>query len=294
MLDRKLGYIILCFLALLLLAGFGAIGYFFLLPKEKRVIAFIKAGNLRIDDPVRVRGILVGAVKKIERTPQNVYVTIEFTNPQKIFKGYSVINLDQGVMGDRTINIYCGDSMAHLISPRDTLQGTFYPGVSEALSYTYMIKDFVDTLLMYTKYFHNGTIKQKPLKDVINNLLSKVDSLTYEINGNVSYLNNNIKPIIDSLNSLINYAQNISDISSKYIPKYLEEVQKFTQELSLIVSKLDSMMIIIQKIYNYIKINENVLTGNDVEKLISQLNELQNIIIIIQNKVLQFRAYIGF
>ena len=64
MIDRKLGYAIVC---LIFLIGSAVLVYMLkpvFFPPETRIIAFDTIGNLRIDDPVRVKGILSGIDKK--------------------------------------------------------------------------------------------------------------------------------------------------------------------------------------------------------------------------------------
>jgi len=49
-------------------------------PQDLRIIAFEQIGNLRIDDPVKLRGIDIGTVKRIELLREKVLVFIETEN----------------------------------------------------------------------------------------------------------------------------------------------------------------------------------------------------------------------
>ena len=71
----------------------------------------------------------------------------------RLHKGYSIANMDQGIMGDRMLMIDCGDTTAPLISALDTLKGTFYPGVSEAVGYSWKMHEVVDSFIIISSNF---------------------------------------------------------------------------------------------------------------------------------------------
>ena len=121
--DRRLGYFIL---AILLLVIAGSIGYgifFARTPEPRRVISFDMIGNLRIDDPVSLKGLAIGTIVDIRWRPRSVLVFIQPSQNLVLHKGYTVDNRDVGLMGDRALLIDDPNPAAPVIAPADTLAG---------------------------------------------------------------------------------------------------------------------------------------------------------------------------
>ena len=75
--DQRIGYCIIALLALIMLAVTLICIDRIKNPAETRIIAFEQVGNLKIDDPVKLRGMDAGTIKDIQWRSDKILVTIE-------------------------------------------------------------------------------------------------------------------------------------------------------------------------------------------------------------------------
>jgi ABC-type transporter Mla subunit MlaD len=291
--DRKLGYTILFFFLLILIAGMGFVFQALFIPGETRIIAFSEIGNLRLEDGVRIRGIVLGTVKKIDRTHEKVFVSIQCSRPVKIHRGYSVVNVDQGVMGDRILRISCGDSATPLIPAQDTLAGTFYPGVSEAMSYAYLLRDVVDTLVFYSDQMLHGTSARKSLVVQVMGIISAADSLSRVFLYATRDFNAGLSHQLDSIDALVNKTAHFSSSVAATTPEYFDNLSIMVGRLSGLVTTLDTTVSALHTMASGLQKPDNILWGRDADNVRKKLVELQEIIVTIQKRMLQFKTYIG-
>jgi hypothetical protein len=291
--DRKLGYAILFFLLLVIIAGIGFAFYAVFIPGETRVIAFSEIGSLRVEDAVRVRGITLGNIKKIERTNKKVLVSTQFGRPLKIHRGYSVITVDQGVMGDRILQIGCGDTAAPLISAQDTLEGTFYPGVSEAVGYAWLLREVVDTLVLYSEQFLHGTSARKSLVAQVRGIITVADSLSKVFLYATKDFDANLSRQLDSIDAFVDKTAHFSRSVAAATPEYIDNISSMVGTLSKLVATLDTAVNALHTMTSGMQKPGAVLWGSDADNIRKKLIELQEIIHTIQVRMLQFKIYIG-
>jgi ABC-type transporter Mla subunit MlaD len=291
--DRKLGYAILFFFLFVIIAGIGFALHAVFIPGETRVIAFSEIGSLRLEDAVRVRGITLGTIKKIERTHKKVIVSTQYGRPLKIHRGYSVITVDQGVMGDRILQIGCGDTAAPLISPQDTLEGTFYPGVSEAVGYAWLLREVVDTLVLYSEQLLHGTSARKSLVAQVKGIITVADSLSKVFLFATRDFDASLSPQIDSIDALVNKTTLFSNSVAATTPEYIDNISSTIGTLSKLVTTLDTTASALRAMASGLQKPGNILLGNDAENIRKKLVELQEIVHTVQVRMLQFKIYIG-
>ena len=291
--DRKLGYVILFFFLLVIIVGMGFAFHAVFFPGETRVIAFSEIGDLRLEDAVRVRGITLGTIKKIERTPKKVLVSTQFGRPLKIHRGYSVITVDQGVMGDRILQIGCGDTATPLISARDTLEGTFYPGISEAVGYAWLLREVVDTLVLYSEQLLHGTSARKSLVAQVKGIITVADSLSKVFLYTTRNFDASLSPQLDSIDALVNKAALFSSSVAATTPEYFDNISSMIGTLSKLVTMLGTTASALRAMASDLQKPGNILLGNDADNIRKKLVELQEIIHMIQVRMLQFKIYIG-
>jgi hypothetical protein len=291
--DRKLGYGILIFFLLIIIAGMVFIFHTVLIPGERRVIAFSEIGNLRIEDAVRVRGIMFGTVKKIEKAREKVLVSIQCGTPLEIHRGYSVVNLDQGVMGDRIIQIGCGDTAAPLISAKDTLAGTFYPGVSEAVGYAWLLREVVDTLVLYSEQLLHGTSARKSLVAQVRGIITVADSLSKVFLYVTRDFDASLSSQLDSIDAIVNKKALFSSSVAATTPEYFDNLSSMIGRLSGLVTTLDTTATALHTMASGLQKPGNILWGSDADKTRMKLVELQEIVHTVQKRMLQFKIYIG-
>ncbi|HMD68524.1 MAG TPA: MlaD family protein [Chitinivibrionales bacterium] len=296
--DRKLGYMIIT-LFLLIVAVILFYGLRPLLSRgETRVVAFKEIGNLRYQDPVRVRGVLFGTAKKIEwkgdhaGTTMRAYVTIKSTMPIPIHRGFLVVNMDEGLMGDRAIMIDCGDSTAPLIPVRDTLPGAFYPGVSEALNNAWRLRGVIDTFLAVSETLAHGAGTQQSLIAQANQAISSADSISKMVLGMTRNADFTAGAQVRSLNSFVNSTATMTRSLSATGPDYVENTRARLRDIAALASRLRRSTDTLAELSASLRSPNNILWKSDIEAIGKHLVELQSAIAAVQQRLLQFKVYL--
>ena len=239
--DRRLGYGILALMTAIMLicAGYGI--YLGKTPKLTKTVAFETIGNLKIDDPVMQKGFNVGSIGAIKWHPKKVLVAIALHRRLDFHQGYHIDNKDIGLMGDRGLSIDAGDLAAPLVTDNDTLSGTFYPGVSEAVGMVGKLYSVIDSFTAVSAHLLNGTSAHASFIRRMNDIVSAADSASRKLLEMAAAINKGLPRQLDSLDTLINGAVRFSQAASNAAPQYLSNLEKLTATLQKNLQKLDDL-----------------------------------------------------
>lgn len=290
--DRKLGYTIL-FLFFIIFSVIGAYCLRPLLsPPRTRVIAFEKIGNLRIDDQVRLKGITFGTVSKIELAGKKVFVTIQGRNPPALHKGCSVVTLDAGIMGDRMIMIEDGPLSATVIAPGDTLDGIFFPGVSEAVGYMWMLRDVVDSLRDMADLLLRGDRRHPSLVTQTKGIIKTVDSLSKFLLCFASDAKRAVSSGVDSIDAIVKGASRLSLSAAASAPEFISALDKQITDASSLVASINKTTDSLLTASAGLLKQDNILWRDDLLRLTEKLVLVQKAIGDVQRELLQFKSYL--
>jgi len=298
--DRRLGYFIIGIFGLIVagVAGYSINSFFS--PGEKRIVTFKKIGNLRYQDPVRVRGVNWGMTDRLDSVSVDpthkeprVFVTIRGKWPLSIHRGYQIIDMDEGVMGDRMIMIDCGDSLSPLVPKTDTLTGTFYSGVSEALNNAKMLRQVIDTLLVASNRLVYGTKGKKSLISQVNEAMSTVDSLSRAALSIARESDLAATTELDTLSSLVNAVASTAQEFESAAPAYENNINSTLRTVTTFAGQLDKMADTLLSLSNALSKPNNILWKNDVENMEKRVVELRSIVSAIQQQMIQFKIYLN-
>lgn len=237
-------------------------GVFFLNEKDPREtfntfhLRFTQVSTLVLDDPVKINGVKLGKVERIELSGHRVVVTIRLRTDVKIPKDSEIRVQNIGIMGERQIGIILGDSSQYF-APGDTVDGQFDAGIAEALGLAGEVCDSTKVLLESVKAALNGTISNPEFQNRFKTLLDKAENIEdrlmvlventdpqlkktlaglNEITGKVNKLVEGVKPPIDSLfantDKVVGNANNlIGELEgvTKHLDELVVQVQAKTQ-----------------------------------------------------------------
>jgi ABC-type transporter Mla subunit MlaD len=298
MTDRKLGYIIIGLFSLIITVLAAYCLRPILSPGETRIVAFKRIGSLGYQDPVRVRGVFYGTAGSINwvadsvRKEPRVYVTIQSARHIPLHRGYLIVDVDEGLMGDRAIVIDPGDSAAPLIPVRDTLVGTFYPGISEALDHVWELREVIDTFLSVSNRLAHGARGAKSLVVQVNEAVTAVDSLSKTILTVTRETQANLSTNVDSLNALVNSASLVTKPFAAAAPEYVDGVSGRLRDIAGFVASLDKTVDTLRSMSQALESPRNILWKSDAENIRKKIVGLQTIITTLQQRMLQFKIYI--
>jgi hypothetical protein len=293
MFDRSIGYVIFCVFCLAVMALLSYFLWPAFYPQKTRIIAFDAVGNLRIDDPVRVKGILAGKIKRIDWRKDNVFVCVSLKKPVMFYRGYSIADIDQGIMGDRMLMIDCGDTSGPSVAEGDTLKGVFHPGVSEAVGYMWKLHATVDSFVAISSQLLHGTAARKSIIEQTDAIISTVDSLSRTVLNLSEKLERNITRQLDSIDAMVNTAARLSQAAAASAPEYLSMLESQIKKTSRLLATLDTASEKLIRFSASLERQDNILWKNHVALLQERLATLQKAIAVIQMRMLQFKTHLG-
>ena len=201
--DRRIGYAILLFFFVSVLKLAVYVLYCTKNPEPVRIIAFNSTGNLKIDDPVTIKGISAGKISDIKWRKQNILVFIKTHKPIEFHYGYRIDNNDVGYMGDRMLSIDLGDIEAPIIPVTDTLKGNFNTGLSEFIGIAWKIRGIVDSLKAVSAKMLIGTPANPSIASQLKEIMTGADSMSLNLIKMTSAISKNVPNRIDSIDKKI-------------------------------------------------------------------------------------------
>jgi phospholipid/cholesterol/gamma-HCH transport system substrate-binding protein len=288
--DRLSGYVLL----LLLLLIVTAIAFFgirlFKNPLDLRIISFEQVGNLKIDDPVKLQGITIGTIMKIESHEQKVLVFFETQTPLKIHQGYHIDDKDIGLMGDRIVMIIDGDSVGPLIPKNDTLTGTFHNGVSETVGFAWKLRDILDSFTVISSQILHGTPKRKSLIKQVHEMVDITDSASSSIMNYTVQINKGFNATIDSIEQFVTQINKFSGSTAASAPGFLSTLEGKVKDLAIGVNKLDAMSDALLKYTRQAEKSGLAGLGNE-SQIKGKIDALHDAIGHLKDRLLKFQVY---
>ena len=290
--DLRSGYVLL----LLLLLTLAALTWFGIRllnnPQDLRIIAFEQIGNLRIDDPVKLRGVDIGTVKRIELLREKVLVFIETQKPLIIHQGYRIDDRDVGLMGDRILMIYDGNSTAPVLLRTDTLAGSFHNGVSETVGFAWKLRDIVDSFTIISSQLLHGTQKRKSIINQVNTMADITDSASGSIMNFTAQFNKNFNAKIDSIEQFVSIITKFSKSAAASTPEYVSSLDSRIKNLVAGVDKLDAMSDMLLKYAERVEKTGGPEGSAGESQIKGKINTLHDAINHLKEGLLKFQIYL--
>ncbi len=276
--DKNLGYIVL----VLGFSGF-CIGAFLLirmlpLSPELRIAVFPQIGNLRLEDPVRLNGLEVGRIKSIEYDERRVYLTLMFPDPVEIRHGYELETIDKGILGDRYIVLAPGKSSAQAIPAQDTLHGEFRPGPSEVLGRMGELKGWIARVDSVVANLQEGDEETPPFAQRFKEIVGLVDTTLRKAQTATAELEQAIPRQTARLNTFTQKTDSLVQSMERSIPELLTNLNNTLERLDNLVAATDSMVIGLEKAVAVAQDKENILWGDDIDRLSENLDKINSAI----------------
>ena len=204
--DRGFGYGILVFLTIFLLIPL----YYRLAVHrsagQQKNIVFTTANTLnflKIQNPVRIHGIVVGEVKSVVFEGGNTLVTIELKPHVDVHQGYRVTAMPVGFLGDCCLAIDPGDSRAPLVDPKEPIIGQFLAGPADVIKYTDIFRGKVKTLSGIMRKLRDGSSEAPPFATRFRDAEKVLDSISRSLVLLIRHAEDRLGTRIDSLDNFM-------------------------------------------------------------------------------------------
>lgn len=271
-------------------------GIFFLNEKDPRetfntfYLRFTQVSTLVLDDPVKVNGVKLGKVEKIELSGHRVVVTVRLRTDVKIPTDSEIRVQNIGIMGERQIGMILGDSSSYF-TPGDTINGQFDAGIAEALGLAGEVCDSTKVLLESVKQALGQTITNPEFQERFKTLLVKAEALEDRTMKLLNTTDPQIKKSLDGLNQVTVKVNELIDgvkppIDNMFAntDKLMGNADKLMGELEGVTKHLDDLLSNVQKKINSkdntagILLNDRAL-HDDLVKTIHSADSLIRVIL---------------
>lgn len=263
--ERGVNYILIgfCFIASLIglvvfIFWFSHSGIF--KPDMREYKSYTKESvNIKVDTPIKFKGINVGRVKSIKFRDNNfeeIEITLEIRKDLPIKKD-SIIRIEQnGLLGSTFISLMQNDKTKDFITSNDDTLILVRDPMSEVMSAIPNLTGKVDYLLDNANEILNKnnakTIAQILLSinetaNNINNIIKSLDKNTADINKilkNVNEITTNTDMIIKTINKKVQSGEydfkSVITPSLISIEKAMDNISTFTKDGSLFINRLNN------------------------------------------------------
>jgi phospholipid/cholesterol/gamma-HCH transport system substrate-binding protein len=144
---------------------------------------FPMVGGITRGDKVNLNGVEMGSVKRVVLREKDVLVTMELASSGRVPEDSRIVMQTIGIMGERVVTILLGTS-DRFLEPGSIMQGSYDPGVAEALAF---LGSIAGELTQLTKDMRRitGTLTQGDnFKNTVENLSAITERLRTSVDKN--------------------------------------------------------------------------------------------------------------
>lgn len=222
-------------------------GIYFLNDKDPRDrfvaynIIFPKVGTLNHGDPVKVNGVKLGRVDKIELDGHRVKVVVGVKDLVKIPKNsvFKVLNI--GIMGERQVGITLGDSKEYY-KEGAYVDGVFDAGIAEVMGVAGEIMDSARVLITVVHQVIDSTIAQEEFKDSFRRIINKAENLEGRLDVLLKDSDPKIASTLNNLNTASIKINRLIDDNEQPIANLMGDAKNITDKGLQLMITADSLV----------------------------------------------------
>jgi phospholipid/cholesterol/gamma-HCH transport system substrate-binding protein len=275
MTDKRLGYILM--LLILLLVG-GVYGYLIWLernPLNTIILRFPQVGSLALEDPVRMEGTTVGRISGFDHDSLGrVLVYIQSEKPIRIRASSRVAVKVKGVMGERFIEISAGNPDDPFADTRRIIDGDFEMGPSEAIAYMDLLAAKITELKDIMENLRYGKDGKRPFVQVFNDIAGTVDTLVCNLLTGLGGMEEGLSSGLDSAARLVGKTVKITSDVSTAAPKLIDDLNTLIVKIDTAIPKIEKVIAKTNSIADSIG-NNKILWDDRLGKIQTHLAEIK-------------------
>jgi len=275
MTDKRLGYILM--LLVLILVG-GVYGYLIWLdrnPPNTMTLRFPQVGSLALEDPVRMEGTQVGQISGFDHDSLGrVLVYVQSPKPIPVRVSSRVAVKVKGVMGERFIEIGTGDKDDPLADTRQIIDGDFEMGPSEAIAYMDLLAAKITELKDIMGRLRYGENGNRSFVQAFNDVANTVDTLVYNVLTGLGGMEESLSSGLDSVAGFVEQTAKLTAKVSTSAPKLIDDLNTLIVKIDKTIPKIEKVIAKTDSIVDKID-NNKLLWGDHLEKIQKQLVEIR-------------------
>jgi len=291
--EEKLHKIVGYSFILVIIIGFLAMFGFFVYHQIHKIgvvyCEFPYIGDVKFEDSFTINGSKVGMVKGIySNEPNRVILTINLKKPITIHKGYHLFIGDVGIFGERVVCIENGPQDSPVIDLADTLQGVYYPGISDMLGRIQELRNFLDNCMIFVNNIQHGTDSARSIIEWLNSTEETIDKITIGTANTMQSWDNDLPQILQDINKFSDNFNSDMTKFSKLLPDIFEKTDAIIADCDTILTKLAK----IQEFGSDIEHFVGKIDTLDINSLNSTLVEWQDKILNISREAHKLRLWV--
>jgi phospholipid/cholesterol/gamma-HCH transport system substrate-binding protein len=275
MTDKRLGYILMILIALLIAGVYGYLIWLDRNPLNTITLRFPQVGSLAVEDPVRMEGTLVGQIYDFDHDSLGrVLVHVQSHAPIPVRASSRVAVKVKGVMGERFVEISAGNPNDPLLDTRQIIDGVFEMGPSEAVAYMDLLAEKITELkdiMARIRYGENG---KRSFTQTFNDVANTVDTLVYNLLTGLGGMEEGLSNGLDSAAEIAGQAVKLTSEVSVAAPKLINDLNSLIVKIDTLMPKVEKLIAQANSMTDSID-NNKILWGDHLEKLQSQLAEIK-------------------
>ncbi|HEX2958420.1 MAG TPA: MlaD family protein [Chitinispirillaceae bacterium] len=270
--DRTIGYISIFLIVLIT----GIVTVTFLsnskTPTEIRTVEFPTVAGLSLinpDDPVTLKGMVIGKVLSTELKNEKVLVHIISNNHIDIYGGYYISVGAQGIMGNRFLNIEPGNDIKKSIPVKTHLTGMLLPSPPEAVAEMKWLIEAIRELNRFSEKLLYGDSTHESFVAAFQKTVSATDSFSNEFSKKTILASTQITSILDTLSSIVSMCADFKNSLYQKMPPALDSLELILSSSYRGLKQIDSILLQTERI---VQLNHK----QDLSKIDQSINEFQN------------------
>lgn len=272
--DRTLGYISIVFAVLL--AGVVTVSF---LSKSKSateirtvqipITSIEGLSFINPDDPVTLKGMVVGKVLSRELQHGKALVRIQLHNHIIINGGYCITVGALGVMGARVLNIEPGFDLKKIIPVNQPLSGLLLPSPPEAIAEMKRLVAAIHELNQIAERLLYGDSTHESFVSIFRKTVLTTDTLSDAFAKKTLLISTQITSLLDTLNNVVSTCIDLKNSLVLQLPPVLDSTQQLISSSHQGLLQIDSMLFQTEKILQVYK-------KQDLSRIDSSITSFQN------------------
>ena len=205
-------------------------------------VTFPTAGGLSSGE-VQVNGVRRGQVKSMKLAGDHVLAELELSEDIVLNRNSTVTIHDVGVMGEKVIGVDLGSGGA-AYSPRDTVSGTYQPGLGEAMGQMGATVDAVTGLVGDLRELSGSINRSGRLGHAIDDFSATTSALRAVVEENRKMIHESVL----NLSASSRTAKGLTTDREAQLRKALDDFSSAAEKLDRLSGRLDSLRAVVQSV----------------------------------------------
>ena len=235
-------------------------------------------------------GVTVGVIRDVKLDNERVLVQLEFFKPLRLFSNYSlratdtvITTADKGILGDRIIHLWPGDSTKTEVPSTDTLHGVYYKGISEVVGQAWRLRELIRSYREIADEFLNGTENEKSFVKKYYAVLESIDSTTLWLVDQTVAMSAGVSGTVDDLGALTDSISEVSRVLNKEVPPALQTTRRVIHTTDSILTAVSPAITTLDSITTALSTSPLFKNDPRIDKMREGVGKLKSIVSFMKN-----------